>query len=181
MLNTSYPYYPVADADAIILLMLLLVSFNTDYVDDKVYPCIVYISYTQSRVHMIRGPRLLVITHQKIELELKSEGAFFQTFQQKAKWSYWTNTYLLTLKMQMLPTNTLYPSGVVSHDLCLFQTCWVVLNVNALVTAENYVEVVRFTSDVVKKNMTAKAAIKIKCVKIARVITCHPRRNVLSE
>ena len=67
MLNTSYPYYPVADADAIILLMLLLVSFNTDYVDNEVCPCIVYISYTQSRVHKIKGPRLLVIKQQTIE------------------------------------------------------------------------------------------------------------------
>ena len=85
MPNTSYPDYPVADADAIIFLILLLVSFNTDYVDNKVCPFTVYISYTQSRVHKIRGPRLLVIMQQKIELELESEVVFCQTFQQKTK------------------------------------------------------------------------------------------------
>ena len=162
--------------------MLLLVGFNTDYVENKVCPCTVYISYTESRVHKIRGPRLLEIVQQKIELELESEVVFCQTLQQKTKWSYWTNTYLLKLQMQMLPTHTLYPSGDVSHEnVCLIQTRCVALIVNGFVTAQKKVEVVRFTSDVVKKNMTAKAAIKIKCVKIVRVITCHPRSNVLSR
>lgn len=44
----SYPDadYPVTDADAVIFYMLMLVCFNTDYVDNEVFPRTAYISYS---------------------------------------------------------------------------------------------------------------------------------------
>ena len=57
---------------------------------------------------------------------------------------------------------------------------YVALNVSSLVRAKIHVEVVKLASDVVKRDMAAKAAKKIQCVNTVRMTTCHPQNNVLS-
>ena len=47
-----------------------------------------------------------------------------------------------------------------------------------MVTVKIHVELIKLASGVVKRGMTAKAAKKIRCVKIVKVIKCHPQSNL---
>ena len=126
-----------------------------------------------------RDHSLDAIPEVEITPELESQGVVFVKRFPKTRNDLIepTNTYLLTLGMPKLPTNIkagLYQMKMV----CLYQTRYIALNFSGLVTVKIHVELIKLASGVVKRGMTAKAAKKIRSVKIVKVITCHPQSNL---